>query len=200
MNPRNPIPIESRALGTLAYIRASIDAAGSLMVPGHAGIVMGSVGIVAATLASFSPFADDWLRLWIVAAVFAGVPGGVLMARQIARRGNATLSAPVRKFLLCLCPALLAGVLLTAVLLQAGIQHAVPGTWLLLYGCGVTAASTATNPRSQAIIAAMGAAFIALGILAFVLPASIHNLLLGTGFGAIHIVSGILIRRSNHDD
>ena len=36
-----PIPIETRALGTLAYIRRSIDASASMAVPGTAGVVMG---------------------------------------------------------------------------------------------------------------------------------------------------------------
>ena len=36
-----PIPIETRALGTLAYIRRSIDASTSMAVPGTAGVVMG---------------------------------------------------------------------------------------------------------------------------------------------------------------
>ena len=40
MPDNTPVPIESRALGTLSYIRASIDAASSLAVPGAAGIVM----------------------------------------------------------------------------------------------------------------------------------------------------------------
>jgi hypothetical protein len=47
MQTNRPVPIESRALGTLSYIRASIDAASSLAVPGLAGIVMGAIGAAA---------------------------------------------------------------------------------------------------------------------------------------------------------
>jgi hypothetical protein len=43
----NTVALDSHALGTLQYIRASIDAAGLLAVPGSAGIAMGAVGITA---------------------------------------------------------------------------------------------------------------------------------------------------------
>ena len=47
-----PVSIETRALGTLAYIRTSIESSGSMAVPGMAGVVMGSIGVIAAILAS----------------------------------------------------------------------------------------------------------------------------------------------------
>jgi len=34
---------------------------------------------------------------------------------------------------------------MTAVHWSAGNQHAIPGTWLLLYGCALLTASTATT-------------------------------------------------------
>src|SRR5687767_15480077 len=88
MQPDGPVPIESRALGTLSYIRASMDAAGSLAVPGMAGIVMGAIGIAATVIASLPQLASQWLVVWIVASVAAGVLGGTLMARQAARKGG----------------------------------------------------------------------------------------------------------------
>jgi hypothetical protein len=101
---------------------------------------------------------------------------------------------------LCLCPTLLAGAVLTLVLSLADMQRLIPGTWLLLYGCAVVAASTATNSKGQPIVASMGALFILLGAAAFVLPASAHTVLLGAGFGGLHLISGILIGRVNHGD
>ena len=101
---------------------------------------------------------------------------------------------------MCLCPALLVGAVLTLVLARADMQPLIPGTWLLLYGCAVIAASTATNSRSLPIVASMGALFIVLGGAAFLLPASAHTLLLGVGFGGLHLVSGILIGRVNHGE
>ena len=49
-------------------------------------------------------------------------------------------------------------------------------------------------------VASMGALFVILGGAAFVLPTSAHTLLLGAGFGGLHLISGILIGRINHGD
>ena len=200
MQTNRPVPIESRALGTLSYIRASIDAASSLAVPGLAGIVMGAIGAAAALLTYVPAIGSYWLTVWRVAACVAFVLGGALVARQVSQRGGSLISGPFRKFLMCLCPALLAGAVLTLVLAQVDMQRLIPGTWLLLYGCAVVAASTVTNSRSQPIVASMGALFIVLGGAAFLLPASAHTLLLGAGFGGLHLVSGILIGRVNHGE
>jgi hypothetical protein len=195
-----PVPIESRALGTLSYIRASIDAASSLAVPGLAGIVMGAIGAAAALLTYVPPIGTYWLTVWLIAACVAFVLGGALVARQVSQRGGSLISGPFRKFLMCLCPALLAGAVLTLVLSLADTQRLIPGTWLLLYGCAVIAASTATNSTSLPIVASMGALFVLLGGAAFALPPPAHTLLLGAGFGGLHLISGILIGRVNHGD
>ena len=200
MQSNRPVPIESRALGTLSYIRSSIDAASSLAVPGLAGIVMGIVGVAGALLTSFTLLSGYWLETWFGTAVLAFVLGAVLLARQASRRGSALLSGPFRKLLLCLCPSLFAGAVLTVMLLLTLRVELITGTWLLLYGCAVISASTVTNARSLPVVASMGALFIALGVAAFILPPSTHTALLGVGFGGLHLVSGILIGRINHGD
>ena len=198
MQPNRPVPIESRALGTLSYIRASIDAASSLAVPGLAGIVMGAIGAAAALLTYVPALSSYWLTVWLIAAFVAFAMGGALVARQASQRGGSVIPAPFRKFLMCLCPALLAGAVLTLVLSRAGMQQLIPGMWLLLYGCAVIAASTATQSGNQPIVASMGGLFVILGGAAFALPPSAHAALLGAGFGGLHLVSGILIGRINH--
>jgi len=190
--------IERRALGTLAYIRASIESSGSLDVPGMAGIVMGSIGILAAIVVSLPRFAAHWLWIWLVAAAVALLLGGALVARQIAQRGQSRYLGPVRKFMLCLCPALLAGAVLTWVLVSAGMSGVIPGMWLLLYGCAVLSASTVTSAAIARPVCVMGALFAVLGILTFVLPAAAHTAMLGLGFGVLHILFGILIGRATH--
>lgn len=200
MQTNRPVPIESRALGTLTYIRASIDAASSLAVPGLAGIVMGAIGAAAAVLTYVPAIGNYWLTVWLVAACVAFVLGGALVARQVSQRGGSLISGPFRKFLMCLFPGLLAGAMLTLVLSLAQMQRLIPGTWLLLYGCAVIAASTATNSRSLPVVASMGALFVVLGGVAFALPASAHTLLLGAGFGGLHLISGIIIGRVNHGE
>jgi hypothetical protein len=200
MQTNRPVPIESRALGTLSYIRASMDAASSLAVPGLAGIVMGAIGAAAALLTYVPAIGNHWLAVWLVAACLAFLLGGALVARQVSQRGGSLISGPFKKFLMCLCPTLLAGAVMTLVLSHGDMQHLIPGTWLLLYGCAVIAASTATNSKSLRIVASMGALFVLLGSAAFLLPAPTHRLLLGAGFGGLHLISGILIGRINHGD
>jgi len=198
MPPNTPVSIETRALGTLAYIRSSIELSGSMVVPGTAGVLMGSIGILAAIVASTPRWAPHWLSIWVLAGGTAFLVGGALMAREAAQSGHARYLGPVRKFLLCLCPALLAGAVLTFVLWHAGMEKLLPGTWLLLYGCAVLSASTVTIPSTMRLIWIMGTLFVILGSLGFALPPAAHTALLGLGFGALHIVFGILIGRLSH--
>ena len=145
MHSETPAAIESRALGTLAYIRASIESSSSMDVPGMAGIVMGIIGVLAAVAVSLPRLAPHWLAIWLIAAALALLLGGALVARQLVRRGHSRYLGPARRFLLCLCPALLAGAVLTMVLESAGTTGLIPGMWLLLYGCAVLSASTVTT-------------------------------------------------------
>jgi uncharacterized BrkB/YihY/UPF0761 family membrane protein len=196
----SPIPIESQALGTLAYIRASIESSGSMAVPGMAGIVMGGIGIIATIVASVPRGAPHWLGIWLVAAAVAFALGGAMMAREAAQSGHARYLGPVRKFLLCLCPALLTGAALTFVLWRAGTTGLIPGVWLLLYGCAVLSASTVTIARTMRLICIMGVLFMLLGLLAFAAPPGTHTLILGMGFGALHTIFGILIGQVSHGE
>jgi hypothetical protein len=199
LRPEAPAAIESRALGTLAYIRASIESSSSLDVPGMAGIVVGLIGVLAAGAVSLPRWSPYWLDIWLCAAGAAFVLGGALVARQIMQRGRSRYLGPARKFVLCLCPALLAGAVLTLVLDSARLGSAIPGMWLLLYGCAVLSASTVIVPGIARLIVVMGSSFIVLGSITFALPAAAHTLMLGLGFGVLHIIFGILIGRSTHE-
>jgi hypothetical protein len=194
-----PAAIESRALGTLAYIRATIESSSSLDVPGMAGIVVGIIGVLAAGAVSLPHWAPFWLDIWLSAAAAAFVLGGALVARQITQGGRTRYLGPARKFVLCLCPSLLAGAVLTLVLDSAGMAGAIPGMWLLLYGCAVLSASTVITPGIARLIIAMGTSFVFLGAVTFALPAAAHNAMLGLGFGVLHIIFGVLIGRSAHE-
>ena len=194
MQPDIPISIETRALGTLAYIKRSIESSGYMAVPGTAGVVMGIIGILAAIAAS-TYWAPHWVAIWMLSGAVAFLIGGALMAREAAQSGHARYLGPVRKFLLCLCPALFAGTVLTGVLWRAGLTSLLPGTWLLLYGCAVLSASTVTIASTMRLIGIMGTLFVALGCLAFASPPEAHTALLGVGFGALHIVFGLLLGR-----
>ncbi|HJS92066.1 MAG TPA: hypothetical protein VJ738_19015 [Steroidobacteraceae bacterium] len=195
MPSNNTVAIDSHALGTLNYIRASIDAAGAFAVPGTAGIAMGAVGLAAAGVASIPALASHWLLIWLIAATLGAGLGVVLVARHRSGVGLALYRGPARRFVLCLCPALLAGGALTAVLCQAGEARLVPGTWLLLYGCAVLSATLMTAPAMMRLIGTMGALFVICGALAFEVAARWHNVMLGGGFGVLHLVFGFLIGR-----
>jgi hypothetical protein len=195
IRPKAQATVESRALGTLAYIRSSIESSSSMDVPGMAGIVMGVIGVLAAIVVSLPRWAPHWLGIWLLAAAGALVGGGALVARQVARRGHSRYWGPTRKFLLCLCPALLAGAVLTLVFETTGMTNAIPGMWLLLYGSAVLSASTVTTAGIARLVCIMGALFVALGSMTFALPTTAHTAMLGLGFGVLHIIFGILIGR-----
>ena len=185
----NTVALERHALGTLQYIRASIDAAGMLAVPGSAGIAMGSVGLLAALTASIPALAPHWFGIWVVAGIAGFACGSGLIAHQTLRRGTILYRGPARKFLACLLPPLLAGAALTFELYQEDALRLIPGTWLLLYGCAVVAAGTLTVPP----VSLMGALFALLGIAALRLPGAFANVLLGSGFGGLHLLFGVWI-------
>src|SRR5258706_9370815 len=90
-----PSAIESRALGTLAYIRASIESSSSMDVPGMAGIVMGIIGGLAAIVVSTPRWAAHWLGIWLAPAALALRLRGAFVARQTGQRARASYWGPV---------------------------------------------------------------------------------------------------------
>lgn len=195
MRSANTVQIESHATATLRYIRASMDGAAAVAVPGSAGIAMGSIGLLAMALASAPGLREHWFAIWLVAAALAAAAGLPLITQPSSLRGLSLRGAPVRRFALCLLPSLFAGVVMTAVHWGYGNEHAIPGTWLLLYGCALISASVATNRT----IAVMGASFVVLGLVALLLPSELQVLMLGAGFGGLHVLFGLLIGRNKDD-
>jgi hypothetical protein len=188
MRPANTVMLDSHALATLRYIRASMDAARTVAVPGSAGVAVGAIGIAAAILTggALHPY---WLATWIGAAVAGACAGAFLLAQQTLPRGFALSGTPVRKVFLHLLPSLGAGAVLTLVLYRSGDAHAIPGMWLLLYGCALLHASAVTTR----IIAVLGGIFMALALLAFVASDAVQTILMGVGFGAVHLSYGALM-------
>lgn len=185
------VNLDAHAVATLRYIRASMDAAAGVAVPGSAGIVMGIVGLAAATTCLLPPVREYWFFVWLSAAPVAASAGGVLLTRPRSPLAFVAKGTAGRKLALCLLPSLFAGAAMTAVLWSADRMSAVPGTWLLLYGCALISASVPTT----LLVAWMGVSFVGLGIAALFAPFSLQMILLGLGFGGLHILFGILIGR-----
>lgn len=196
MHTDKTVQIDSHAVATLRYIRASMDAAASLSVPGSAAIAVGIVGALATALCFVSSLAAHWLAIWLLAAVIAASVGGVLVLQQFALMGAGPVlaRAPVRKLLLCWAPSLLAGAVMTAVHWSSGNVDAIPGTWLMLYGCALIGACAVTNRA----IGVLGIVFFTCGVLALLLPERAHVPVLGASFGGLHLVFGLYTRRAAH--
>jgi hypothetical protein len=181
-----------RAAADLRFIRGAMERSGSFTaVPGRGGMAMGSVALAAAALASTAPDGNAWVAIWIATAAVAMAIGVVSLRRKASREGVALLGGPGRRFLLCLCPALVAGALLTAALARAGQLDLLPGAWLLCYGAGVVAAGALSPP----VVPVTGAAFLVLGAIALIAPQEWGDALLAIGFGGVHLVAGYVVAR-----
>jgi hypothetical protein len=194
MPSANTVQLDSHAVATLRYIRASMESAVALSVPGSTGIASGVAGLLATLVCSLPTLRPHWLIIWLLAAVVAAGVGGALLLRQPSLSSLTIGGAPLRRFFIGLLPSLFAGAVMTWVLWINAGERMIPGTWLLLYGCGLVAASAATTRA----IGILGVSFVATGLLALVLPQGWHIALLGVGFGGLHIVFGYLMGRKGH--
>jgi hypothetical protein len=188
------VHLDVHAIATLRYIRASMDAASSVAIPGSAGIIVGTIGCVATMLSLLPPLQSYWISIWLAAAPVAASIGGVLLARPSSIASFTAHGTPGRKLALGLFPCLFAGAVITVILSTDDRTTFIPGIWLLLYGCALISASVST----MTIVAWMGLSFTVLGITALCSPAVFHIPLLGIGFGGLHILFGILIARGIH--
>ena len=154
-------------------------------------VLLGSTALAAAWLAAqqISPFA--WLRVWLAEGLLAVAIGLLACTWKANRRGLPLFSGPARKVALGLAPPLVAGAFLTFLLFRAGLQSALPATWLLLYGAGIMTGGA----FSVQIVPVMGLCFMLLGGLTVLGPAAWGNWFLAAGFGGLHIVFGFLIAR-----
>jgi hypothetical protein len=187
-----PPALHDRAMDNLRFIRETMERASSFTaVPGWGGVLMGATALAASFVAAQQTSRNLWLGTWVVEALLALVVGGWAMDRKARRAETPVLSGPGRKFALSYSPPILVGVLLTAVLLRAGMVSALPGMWLLLYGTGVVTGGA----FSVKIVPVMGLCFMLLGAVALFAPAAWGNYLMAAGFGGLHIIFGIIIAR-----
>jgi hypothetical protein len=189
---RDAPALHARAMENLSFIRRTMERATAFTaVPGWGGVAMGITALIAhaITLHGFTPL--EWLLTWIGAAVVALTIGGATMSAKARRAGTTVFSYSGRRFVLSYVPPILVGVLLTLVLVRAGLYRALPGTWLLLYGTGVVTGGA----FSVRIVPLMGICFMLLGTVALFGPEAWGAPLMVAGFGGLHVVFGWIIAR-----
>ncbi|HET6176430.1 MAG TPA: hypothetical protein VFE61_05825 [Candidatus Sulfotelmatobacter sp.] len=198
----SPRPATERADSNLApnlaedlrFIRDTMErSAAFTAVSGWGEVLIGFTAVVAAWLAAQQISSFAWLRVWLAEGVLAVAIALLSCTWKANRRGLPLFSGPARKVALGLAPPLVAGAFLTFLLFRAGLQSALPATWLLLYGAGMMTGGS----FSVAIVPVMGVCFMLLGGLAVLAPVAWGNWFLAAGFGVLHIAFGSLIARKH---
>jgi hypothetical protein len=204
-NPiHEPQALRDRALDDLSFIRRTMEGAASFTdVSGRGVIAVGLTALVAAPIAHAQPTVGRWLAVWIADAVLGAILSFAMMRHKMQQRqaDASMMSVPARKFFFGFWPAIIAGAILTFALTGpdafAATNHAaigvLPGLWLLLYGVGVITAGA----FSVRAVPLMGVIFLALGAIALFVPGPDGDLMLAIGFGAVHVVFGVVIARSH---
>jgi hypothetical protein len=184
--------LSDRAFDNLRYIRETMERAGAFTAVSGSGLVMaGVVALVAGAVASQQPSLRSWAATWIAAALLAIAAVALSSVRKARALGVPLVSGPGRKFALAVAPPLLAGALLTPVLVDVGRADLVAGAWLLLYGAGVVAGGA----LSVRIVPFFGGCVMALGAAALLAPAGAANWFMLAGFGVLHVAFGWTIAR-----
>jgi len=192
MKPSNVVSINERAIENLKYIRDTMERAGSFTaVPGWGVILMGVSALMMSVVSSRMPTRSWWFISWLGEAASALAIGGWAMVQKAKAAKSPLLYGPGRKFALNLCPAMIAGAILTFALFRTQQFALMPGTWLLLYGAAVVTSGT----FSVKVVPIMGLSFMALGSVALLTPFAWANGFMAGGFGLLHIVFGTVIAR-----
>jgi hypothetical protein len=177
-----------QAQEALAYIRQTMENASSFTALSGWGLVaVGVVGLAAATFAWRSGTPEK-LSVWVPAAFIGVLCAGVANASKAHRLAMPLWSGSFRKVAWVMVPVFTAGAMLTLALVSAGARHLLPGTWLALYGAGVTAGGT----FSLRAVRWMGLGMVVLGGLALWTPQQ-GIVFLAAGFGILHILFGLYL-------
>lgn len=192
MKPAKVVSINERALENLKYIRDTMERAGSFTaVPGFGGILMGVSAVLTALISSRLPSKELWFAAWLGEAALALSIGGWAMVQKAKAFKSPILYGPGRKFAASLCPAMIAGAVLTLVLYRTELFALMPGMWLLLYGVAVATGGA----FSVKVVPIMGVSFMAIGTIALFSPFEFANWFMATGFGGLQIAFGTVIAR-----
>jgi hypothetical protein len=192
MEADEPASLHDRAMENLEFIRDTMERSTHFTaVPGYGGMLMGLTALGAAYIANNQALVGDWVVVWLVEAVLAFFIGLFAMWQKSKLAGTTLNSVPAKKMILSFLPPMVCAVAITLGLWRFGYFGAMIPTWLLLYGAAVVTGGS----YSVRAVPIMGWCFIALGAVAFFLPANAGNLMMALGFGLLHIVFGLVIAR-----
>lgn len=192
--PETPVFLQDRAIENLQFIRQTMERATAYTgISGRGLVLVGCSALISAWAAQQQLEAAHWIFVWLAEAAVSVIIAAGMMARKSKRLQIPMWSETARRFLLSFTPPMLAGGLLTSVIYQQGLSHLIPGLWMLLYGTAVIAGGT----YSVKIVPVMGTCFMLLGTLALFLSPQWGHMLLGMGFGGLHIIFGLLIARQH---
>lgn len=189
---RKPTALHDQALDNLRYIRKTMERAGAFTtVSGMGQVAVGISAILATWVASIQTTPETWMLTWSAESALAFFIATLSTHRKAQAAGESILSWPARKFLMSFAPAMVIGGILTVYLFHTGRVELLPGIWMLHYGAAVVSGGV----FSVRVIPIMGASFILAGTLALFAPAAWGNVIMGAGFGGLHVIFGALIAR-----
>jgi hypothetical protein len=192
MEPIRLVPLHDRAMDNLRYIRETMERATPFTgISGRGEMAIGATALLASLIAARQSTFNSWLAVWLAEGLISVLIAGWSMDRKARGVQMPLVSGPGRKAVFSLSPPLIAGALLTIVLVRAGMTNATPGVWLLLYGTGVITGGM----FSVRAVPAMGLCFMALGALALFSPPTFANWFMAVGFGGLHVLFGAIIVR-----
>jgi uncharacterized membrane protein YjfL (UPF0719 family) len=186
-----PARLGDHAADNLRFIRDTMERAASFTaVPGVGGVLIGITAVIAgATAAPLS--ALQQFGIWCAEALVAAVIAFVAVKRKSQRLKMSLQTRAARRALLSFIPPLLAGAVLTLVLVRMNQFGILPPLWLLLYGAAVVTGGA----FSVRIVPVMGLCFMLMGGIAAICPGAWGNSFLVAGFGILHIAFGTEIAR-----
>ena len=190
--PVEPPALHERAMDNLRYIRETMERATAFTgISGWGEVAIGGTALLASVVAANQATFKGWLAVWFATGLISLLIAGWSMDRKARSARMPLMSGPGRKAVFSLSPPIVAGALLTIVLVRAGMTNAIPGVWLLLYGTGVVTGGM----FSVRVVPIMGFCFMALGAAALFAPPAFANWFMAAGFGALHVIFGVIIAR-----
>lgn len=185
-----PTHLHQHAEENLRFIRASMESASSFTGVSGKGYIAGGLSAIAASwLAAQQATLQLWLSVWMLELVLAAAVMLIFTLRKSEQQGAVIFSsASGKKLLLAFLPAMSAGAILTLYFVRQELISALPIAWLSIYGAAVITAGA----YSVKAIPLMGIMFLLLGALAACTTIN-PNILLGLGFGILHLIFGAYI-------